>query len=969
MNGEPALSVTDDGGRLLERDRELAVLHDALARAEKGTGTLVLIEGPAGVGKSRLVDATVQAARGRGMRCFLGRGAELERATAFGVTRQLLVPAWMELDARARAKHLEGLAEGGAAVLGSEGPAGDAVRADQASLVDALYWLVYGMVHAAPGDAVPPATLVAVDDAQWSDTATLRLLARLVVGLEGLSLAIVVAVRSDELDPPVPLLRLRGDPAAVCLAPKPLTDAAVAVVVREGLGAHAASELCRQCAAATGGNPFLLRELVASLRADGVAPSAEAAAAVASMVPESVVRSVLLRLARLPSTSGTLAQAAAILGPDAPLCRGAALARLETAASEAAADALVSAGILRSADPLVFSHPLIASAVAADMPARARAQLHRRAAELLRADGAPVERVAAHLRATSPAGDAWVVSTLRGAAVGALASGNALEAVQLLERALAEPPPAEEESPLLFELAQAEAANGSPKALERLAQLGGLVADRRRRAVALQAMARLLFARGEVRAAVEAAEKGRAELDPDDPLAMRILASQLAIMFFVPGAWPQTEAHLQTLEAMLEAGRLPDDPLLLAQLATRRGVWLGEGPARVRPLAEASLAATSDAKEVWQGDASMAAALVYVGEADLAERVLARMSAYAQRSGSPIHAGMAAHWRAVLRLQQGWVADAAIDAQRVLDTHDLGWSFETTWCAGVLAQARVELGDVPGARRAIDLGRGAGPVHLPYGFLLHASGEVAMAEGDFEAALRDFLESGEHCDRFSLSNPAVVPWRSGAVAALALLGQRRRAADMAGVDVAHARATGTAHGLGGALRAAAMANEGQDRLDLLCEAVHVLAPSSGQLEHVRALCDLGTALRRARQSPAARDTLERALQLARQLGATATAQRAYRELRLAGARPSRRQEGTAALTPGERRVAELAAADLSNAEIAKRLFLTARTVEWHLTQSYRKLGIRSRAGLADALQRQRADGAHAPPMARHQLSS
>jgi DNA-binding NarL/FixJ family response regulator len=110
-------------------------------------------------------------------------------------------------------------------------------------------------------------------------------------------------------------------------------------------------------------------------------------------------------------------------------------------------------------------------------------------------------------------------------------------------------------------------------------------------------------------------------------------------------------------------------------------------------------------------------------------------------------------------------------------------------------------------------------------------------------------------------------------------------------------------------------------------------------------------LRQARQTRAAREVLDRAVVLARQRGATATARRAHRELRLSGARPTRGPDDQQAtrLTPGERRVAELAAQDLSNARIAQRLFITLRTVESHLTQTYRKLGIRSRAGLAQAL--------------------
>lgn len=936
---------------LLERDRELAVLAGALERAREGSGTLVVVEGPAGAGKTRLLGEAVQRARQLGLRCLQGRGAELERDMAFGVARQALAPALWELPAGERRALLGGLAAGAGPLLGEGSSPPGSAPADQPALVDALYWFVYALTNGTPGPVRPCGALIAVDDAQWSDAATLRVLVRLTTGLEGLPVAIVVAVRSEELGRERAMTRLRSHPAARLLRPAPLSDQAVATVVRRELGEGAAAELCRECATVTGGNPFLLCELVASLRADKVAPTAEAAAAVAGMVPDSVLRSVLLRLARLPHAAGALAEAAAVLGPDESLRVGVRVAELSAEDGESAADALVAAGILGSSDPLRFAHPLIAAAVAADMPRLSMARAHRRAAELLAADGASVERVAAHLRLTSPAADPWVVDVLRSAASEALARGEALGAARLLERALSEPPGQDERPVLLFELAEAEAAAGSPQALGRLAEARQASDDPQRKARALQAMSRLLFARGEVHAAVAAAEHGRAELESDDPLAVRILASQLAVLFFVPGGWPLAERHLAELERRLEGGRLPDDRLLLAQLATRC-LWRCEGPDRVRRLAEAALARTSDARQVWQGDASIASALIFVGEEQLAESFLERMSAYAARTGSPIHAAMAAHWRATLRYQQGWVADAAADAELVLDIHDEHWGFETMWAAALLARTRLERADLEGAGAAIDVGLKADTAQLPYSFLLHARGEVALAAGDAEAALRDFTAAGAHLqERYSFANPAVVPWRTGAVIALVALGDRTRAAALADAELADARATTVPHAVGGALRAAAAASEGTERVTLLREAVEVLSGSAAQLEHARALCDLGAALRHGRQGGPARQFLERALELARRRGAAATADRAYRELRLTGARPSPAHErGQAvALTPGERRVAELAAQDLSNAEIAKRLFVTPRTVEWHLTQTYRKLGIRSRAGLVHAL--------------------
>lgn len=952
-SGRVSISRVSDGEPpLLEREAELGALEEALERARSGVGALVLLEGPAGIGKSRLLGFATRRGAELGLQCLRGRGAELEQELAFGVSRQLLVPALLELDARERERLTADLTPGNEALLTPSGVPAVRAPGGLAAQVDTLYWLIYQLAHRSVNTKAAPGMLLAVDDGQWVDPATLRLLVRLAIGLEALPVAIVVAVRTGEHAQDELLARLQGQPETRVVRLKALSDDAVAVVVRDRLGKEAAPELCRACAAATGGNPFLVSELVASLRADGVAPTARAAAVVAGMVPASVMHSVVLRVARLPAPARELAESAAMLGPDAPLRLCAAVSGLDSDAAERAADALVAAGLLRRADPLLLSHPLIADALVAEVPPMARSRAHRRAAEQLQAEGAANERVAAHLRLTVPRGDPWVVSVLRAAGADALNRGEASDAATLLERALAEPCPAAERSSLLGELARAYASNASPRALERLVDCEDAIDDPRERARALQGMARLLFGRGEVAAAVRAAERGRAALDADDPLARRILASQVASMFFIPGAWPQTKRLLDELEDGLDSGRWPPEPLLLAQVGTRRAVWDGESGKRVAPLARAMLAATPDVGEAWQGDPSMAAALIYVGEYELAERILERMAEHARRTGSPLYAGMTALWRATLRYRQGWVADAVHDALQTIDIEALGWSSETVWSASVLALARLELEDLDGGRDAIAIGMQADHTRLPHGFLLHAAGEVALAAGDPETALRHFTDAGAHLrERYSLINPAVLAWRAGAASALVAMGERARALELAEAELIDARRTESPQAIGAVLRAVAPATDEERRVALLREAVAVLGPSGAQLEHMRALCDLGAALRHRRQTRAARESLQLAAKLARERGAISTGRRAQRELRLTGARIMRDagDEQGSVLTPGERRVAELAAQDHSNAQIARRLFITPRTVEWHLTQTYRKLGIRSRAGLAQAL--------------------
>jgi DNA-binding CsgD family transcriptional regulator len=137
---------------------------------------------------------------------------------------------------------------------------------------------------------------------------------------------------------------------------------------------------------------------------------------------------------------------------------------------------------------------------------------------------------------------------------------------------------------------------------------------------------------------------------------------------------------------------------------------------------------------------------------------------------------------------------------------------------------------------------------------------------------------------------------------------------------------------------------------LLERAATILAPSPMRLEHVRALCDLGVALRRAANRREARDPLRHALDLADRGGLVRLARRAREELTAAGARPRRAAlSGPEALTAGEHRVAALAAAGHTNREIAQQLFVTQRTVETHLSHAFQKLDIHARDRLAAAL--------------------
>jgi DNA-binding CsgD family transcriptional regulator len=236
------------------------------------------------------------------------------------------------------------------------------------------------------------------------------------------------------------------------------------------------------------------------------------------------------------------------------------------------------------------------------------------------------------------------------------------------------------------------------------------------------------------------------------------------------------------------------------------------------------------------------------------------------------------------------------------------------------------------------------------GWLIAARGRLRLAERRPAAALDDLLAAGDLFARLRISSPSIAPWRSDTALAHLALGAQTEARALAAEEVTLARAFNGPRTLGVALRASGLTDGGRRGIELLHQAVRVLEGSGARLEHARAIADLGAALRRAGQRAESREILRVALDLAHSHGAIALTERARTELAAAGGRPRRLVlSGLDSLTPSERRVAQLAADGLPNRDIAQNLFITARTVEGHLTHAYQKLAITSREQLPAAL--------------------
>ncbi len=927
------------GQGLLERESELADLDRRVDAVVAGEGGMVLIEGPAGIGKTRLLGEARRLAGESGMRILSARAGELEREFPFGVVRQLF--EGVVNDPEAREVALSGAALGASSVF--ESLSGGDAEAGGFATLHSLYWLALNLAAEQP-------LFIEVDDIQWCDRPSLRFLAYLVRRVEGTPVLVAATQRTAEAGTDPGLLNeLAHDHLTTSILPGPLSEAAVRDFVAERLGGDSDSAIASACFEATGGNPLLLRELVSALEAEPMPRSADAAASVRHLGKTAVSRSVLLRLSRLTPETVTVARAAAIVGDGGNLGEVAELTGFEPDVVAEAMGQLVRAEILRPDRTLGFVHPLVLDAVLSEMSPAEREVEHGRAARMLGESGAAGERVATHLLMTSPRGDSEVIELLREAGHTAARQGAADSAVAYFRRALEEGPSDDVRPNLLFELGIVEALTAGPPAAEHLEEALAKLKDETARIIAAHVLVRVLVFMSR----------------PADAAA---IAAR-----FVDSLPPQLEDTRKGFEAFSYAMVLFDaEPLeRLSELVERRTAPVGEGPgakmlaasaainwayagepgaAECGVLAKASLAG-GELRDADNGFLSMSA-LIPLTLADR-EDVMDEWDLEAdsaRRRGSLFAVSGVSMWRGFTLAYRGELAEAESSLRQAQDEFRI-WGFggqAGNYLAAFIAQVVLERGRVDDAwkelRRGEDFGDRSDAAHYWTGThlaLLDASGRD---EETLEAA-------DEFAERFAhFQNPAIARWRTHKAAALARLGRRDEAIALVEEELEAARRWGAPGTVGPSLRALGVL-KGDEGVDDLAEAVSVLEASTTRLELAKALSAYGTALRLTRKPSDAREPLSRALELATACSADALAEHARTELYATGARPRREAlSGVSSLTPSERRVADLAADGMTNREIAQSLFVTPKTVEVHLSNTYRKLGIRSRRELSGALE-------------------
>ncbi|MFD8084040.1 helix-turn-helix transcriptional regulator [Kitasatospora sp. NPDC059722] len=923
---------------LADRDNEFRELLDALSEVRSGRAAVTVVDGPSGLGKTALLDALGREARDQEMTVLRARCSIVERDFHFGAVRQLLAPVLGAPAARrpAAAQKAEAVLEGMPYRMPEPGSA--------AADFDRLASLCAPVLQLAEERPV----VLAVDDVCWADEYSSQWLAFLARRLDDVPVQLAVVSRGSLPNAGGELVHeLMQHPACRVVQPGLLTVEGAARVVAEGVGPGAAEAFGPEFHAMTGGNPALVAALVRELGRTGGLPETTGLVrpgAVGERVLPTALRALLRREPPVVlRVAGLLAELGVDTGTDVLRT----VTGLEQPLLDHAVTALEGSGLLAAGPAGRFCHPQVSESLAGLLAATDRAIAHADTARALFRARAAAERIAAHVVAGASTGEPWRVEVLRRAARSAGERGDTAAAVRFLRHALTETASTEVRHRLLVELGTAEAHSDLNDCVRHLGEAETLSTDPEQRAEFVPLLARALVQSGLPRPAIDLLDRTAAELSDTNRLLLPILSLRAVIP---DGGRPACWGSLTTRGPRAEpTGRTPDERGLLAALAMRSVIAL-DGADRAGELAGNALRGFHPAQDQAQTAVLAVTALL---DADRIET--------ARRGASEIRAADLAHWppaaravtaavRARLRHRTGELAAALDEAEHALALSDEPHPYLPHVVAAAV-QVLLETDRVEAAAELVERVAGAaGHAGWTWPYFLEARARVRMAQGQAAAALRDLMECGRLMEELWGDNPGRIAWRSRAAVIEHRLNRPEAAQEFAAQEVEQAQAWGAPVVLARALRVAALVGPRALARTGLEDSVALLENASDPLELARSVTALGTLLAATGHTDAGRARLRQALALTQAAGATALAGRVHNELLATGARPRRLpQVGPESLTPSQQRIARLAAEGLSNEDIAARLYITRRTVEFHLTHVYRKLCIDGRVGLRAAL--------------------
>jgi DNA-binding CsgD family transcriptional regulator len=903
---------------LYGREAERSRIGEVLAGARQGQSGVLILRGEAGVGKSALLEDA--RARATGMTVLSGAGVESEAQLPYAGLHQVLRPVLDHLGALP-APQVRALS--GALGLG-EG------KADEWFLVSA------GVLSLLAEAAEHAPLLVIVDDAQWLDDASAESLVFACRRLAAERIALLFAARDGDLRsfdaPGLPELRLGG------LAPEP----AGALLDRQA-GVPLSPEARERLITETGGNPLALLALSSSLS------DAQLAGAEPLLEPLPVAarieRVFLARVGRLPPETRLLLVVAA--ADDTGDLATVLPATEQLGAAPEALDAAEEDGLVRvRGDRIEFRHPLVRSAVYHGATLSRRRAAHRALASVLTGD-ADADRRAWHLVAGSVESDATVVAELERAARRARQRSGFVAASLAFERAAAMT--ADEHRLVGLLSGAAESA---------------LFAGRLDRAVSL-----LDRARPHAHEAAERGEldrwRGLVEVSAGVPAdAREVLLRGAREMATVDGEQALQMLALACLAsgyagegrevpsiAELAAG-IPDGdgPVIryLRDFVLGAGAYFAGDPATAAPLLRAALDTADAADAAAPGAPGLllfaGGAGLFLGDDQAADHFNRRLVTQAREAGNVPLVGQAIPRLAITRIAAGqWVSAAAdlrdgLELARQTGLHQVGGHMLAQ--LAVIAALRgdeEECRELAAESRRLASARRLSHVEQTSRRALAA---LELGRGDLEAALTE----ARAVDRLPIASWAALDQ----VETAARAGEAELAAAWLEPFERWAQASGAAWARGVAAHGRALLAEDDAEAERLLEQALAEHVHGGRpFERARTELALGELLRRERRRVEARGHLRAALDLFETLGAAAWAERAREELRASGQTARRRDPSTRdELSPQEVQIARYVARGLSNREVAAQLFLSPRTIDFHLRNVFRKLGITSRVQLA-----------------------
>ena len=913
---------------VIGREQELAELGAFMAGVD-GLPAVLLVEGEAGIGKTILWRAGLELAPPLGYEILAATPSTAETRLSFAALADLLEPALADTLTELPAPQRRAL-EVALLLEDSEGQPPDHRAVSVAFL---------GTLRALERDAP---LVVAVDDVQWLDRPSALVLEFALRRLRGERILFLLAQRTegDGRGPPLGLDRALPEERLRRLTLGPLSLGALHRLLRERLGLVLPRPRLRRLHELSGGNPFFALELARAVERGSIGLEA------GEPLPATLDALVHERLEGLPAdTRAALLPASALSQPTLELVTGA----LGRDAAPALAPALEAQVVELADDRIRFAHPLLASGVYGAAPIDVRRALHGRLAELV----SDAEERARHLALAVDGPDADVAAALEHAAAGARARGASAAAAELGElsrRLTPRDAQADVHRRTVGGALYCFDAGDAGRAFELLEEARAAARDGSARAEALAALSRLHRFGGDQPLAAELAREALAEAGTDDRVRAEAAFELAATLFFLREDLEEgvelaalasehaTRSHddflqaeslclqgvMECLVGSLDAAatlRRAEEPSeqvssrrVVSTPTLNRGVFAlyTDGPEAVGLLRKARDATVERGDE---GSAPMvlsqlAQAEYLAGRWGDAEQVVDEAFEVALQTDQKHNQAFALATRALIRASLGLEAEARADAGRALSlAGERGMAvarIHSVWGLGLLElsldrPAETERALAPQRERLLAAGVGE-------------PGTIRFVPDEIEA----LVALGRTDEAESL---------------LAWLEERGRTLDRASALAAAARCRGL---LALARRDTATA------LASFEEALRQHDRVSIPFERARTLLAKGIALRHAKRRRDARGTLEEAREAFESLGAVLWEKLATAELGRIGGRRAAGDE----LTPAEERVAALVAEGGTNKEVAAALFLTERTVEFHLTHVYRKLGVRSRAELA-----------------------